>query len=236
MPTVLITGSNRGLGLGFARQYAEAGWDVIASCRSPENATELTQLAREYSNVQIEQLDSGNFSQFDALAEKLTGRPIDVLINNAAVFGPKPKADGDMRQNFGHLDYELLADIFKINTLAPLKLTETLFQNVMTSDQKKIITLSSVVASIGEGGPGLYAYRTSKTALNMAMAALAHEAGPQGGIVTLFSPGWVKTDMGGSMASLEIDESINKLRKLIDELSPADNGRFIDYDGRTIPW
>lgn len=236
MATVLVTGANRGLGLEFARQYIDDGWGVIATCRDPDSATQLRRLAAQHAGSEIRRLDVTDFDAIDALAAELQDRPIDVLINNAGVFGPKRSADGDFRQSFGSIDYEIMADILRVNTMAPLKMAEAFSEHVSASAQKKIVTISSRIGSIAEGDPGLYAYRTSKAAVNMAMATVARELESQGVIVSVFNPGWVRTDMGGSRASLEVDDSIRCLRKLIDELTIDDSGAFIDYDGRRIPW
>ncbi len=236
MPTILITGANRGLGLEFVRQYLGAGYDVIATCRKPEAAEELNALSGSGSSLEVVAMDMMDFASIEAAANAIGSRPIDILLNNAGVFGPKPKADGDMRQNFGQLDYQLWADILRVNTMAPLKMAETFLENVMAGSERKLITISSLVASITEGGPGLYIYRTSKTALNMAMATLARDLEGSNVIVALFNPGWVRTDMGGSAAVLGVEESIRSVRKVIAGLSVKDSGSFIDYDGRRLPW
>jgi len=236
MATVLVTGANRGLGLEFVRQYLVEGWNVLATCRNPDDAEQLHELALSGGNLEVFSLDAADFDTIDALAAKLRDRPIDVLINNAGIFGPRPQADNDFRQSFGQIDYRILADVLRVNTMAPLKIAEAFIENILMSEQKKIITISSLVGSIAQGEPGLYAYRTSKAAVNMAMVTLARELEAQGVIVTLFSPGWVKTDMGGAVAAVEVEESIRRLRKLIVELKIEDSGAFINYDGCRIAW
>lgn len=236
MPTVLITGSNRGLGLEFVRQYLDEGWDVIATCRKPGTAESLHQLGERHEQLQVEQLDVGDFDAVDALAARLRSRAIDVLINNAGIFGPKREADGDYRQSFGQIDYGIMAEVLRINTLASLKVAEAFREHVEASRQKKLVTISSGLGSISETGTGLYAYRASKAAVNMVMATLANELRDRGVIVTVFNPGWVKTDMGGADASLEVEESISRLRSRIAALTTADSGAFLNHDGGRLPW
>lgn len=234
--TVLITGANRGLGLEFARQYLADDWNVIATCRNPATATSLQDLQANYNGLQILLLDVSDFAAIDGLASELGGRPIDVLINNAGLFGPKRQADGDLRQSFGHIDYDIWSELLRVNTQAPLKLAEALIGNIAASEQKKIVTISSRIGSIDETEPGLYAYRSSKAAVNMAMATLAKDVSDKGITVVTFSPGWVRTDMGGPAASLGAEESIAALRRLIAGHLLDDSGAFLDYTGETIPW
>ena len=181
-------------------------------------------------------LDVSDFSAIDAIAKDLQGQPIDVMINNAGIFGPKPKAENDLRQTFGHMDYDIWANILKTNTMAPLKMAEALIENLLLGTQKKIVTISSVVGSITEANSGLFSYPASKAAVNMAMKTLAQALLPKGVIVASLNPGWVKTEMGGTAAPIEIEDSIRSLRQLIATLTLENSGRFIDYDGRFIPW
>ena len=234
--TVLITGSNRGLGLEFVRQYLADGWRVIATCRDPAQAASLHDLQTTYNGLQILPLDVADFDAIDELASELGGRPIDVLINNAGLFGPKRQAENDLRQSFGHIDFDKWAELSRVNTLAPIKLAEALAGNVAASGQKKIVTISSRLGSIGETDTGLYAYRSTKAAVNMAMATLANDVREMGIVVITFSPGWVRTDMGGPGASLEARESVEALRKLIETQTLQDSGAFLEYTGDEIPW
>lgn len=236
MTTVLITGTNRGLGLEFVRQYLDAGWHVIATCRDPRAATDLQYLGGPDVSLEIHGLDVADLAAIDALAAELHDVPIDVLINNAGVIGPKRRADDDFRQSFGQIDYDILAAVLRVNMMAPLKMAEAFCEHVALSEQKKIVTISSEMGSIAEGECGLYAYRISKAAVNMAMATVARDLETARVIVTLLNPGWVRTDMGGAAAPLDAGESVSCLRELIDKLTPDDSGAFIDHDGRRIPW
>ncbi|HSE73906.1 MAG TPA: SDR family oxidoreductase [Dongiaceae bacterium] len=224
--TVLITGAGRGLGLEFARQYAADGWRVIACCRSPKDAQELKNLGRP---VEVHALDVTSQESIDHLAQALKGVPIDVLINNAGVHGD--------RRPFGETDVALWQKIFAVNTIAPYQILAALLENVAASTQKKAVNITSKVGSIGEGpSGGTYAYRSSKTALNMVMVNAAHELRNHGITILLIHPGWVQTDMGGSSAPVTIEQSIAGVRRIIDKATPAESGHFYDYTGRQIPW
>lgn len=235
MPRILITGANRGLGLEFARQYAEDGWSVIAVSRTDEDNGDLKALADQH-DVTIEICDLSDFEAIDRLASKWTGQTIDILINNAAVFGPRAKADGDHRQSFGTMDYNLWSDLLRVNMMAPFKLIEAFIENIAASDEKKIVALSATPGSITETGPGLNAYRTTKAGLNMAMATLAHDLKPRGVSVAMFCPGWVKTRMGTDAAPLTPETSISGMRVLIGALSLDNTGQFKRYNGEGISW
>ncbi len=236
MLTVLISGANRGLGLEFARQYLETGWKVHATCRDCSSAAELKMLGEQYKDLHIHELELSDFNQIDKLAGKLEKQAIDLLINNAGLFGPKPIAEKDFRQKFTHLDYQIWMDLFTVNTMAPVKMAEALLENIRAGVEKKIVTISSIVGSIAEGEKGLVGYPSSKAAVNMAMATLAHELEDENIIVNAVNPGWVKTDMGGAAAPLEIVDSIQQLRALFENMSMDRSGMFLDYDGNIIPW
>lgn len=224
--TVVITGANRGLGLEFARQYAADGWHVIACCRSPNGAPDLKNLGRK---VEVLALDVASQDSIQHLAKALAGTPIDVLINNAGIHGD--------RRLFGETDVALWKQIFDVNTIAPVQLLAALLENVAASTQKKVANITSKVGSIGDGpSGGSYAYRTSKTALNMAMVNAAHELKARGITVLLLHPGWVQTDMGGPTAPVAIEQSITGLRRVIDKATQAETGHFYDYTGRQLPW
>jgi len=237
MPTILITGANRGLGLEFARQYAEDGWRVIACCRSPETADELLDLADNNPAVSIDSLDVTDFDAIDALGRKYAGEPIDVLLNNAGIIGPFPIAENIGRQNFGQMDYGVWEEVLRVNTFAPVRMAEVFLENVAASEQKKIVTISSTVGSITEMTiPGI-AYASSKTALNRAMTIIAGEVKDRGVIIAMYCPGYVKTRMDAfGYATVEIPESIALLRPMIAALTIEQTGSYTGHDGRTIGW
>ncbi len=227
MPTVLITGANRGLGLEFAKQYAADGWSVIATCRNPIGVGELAQIEGDIAVYGLEILNPASLSRF---ASDLGDRPIDVLINNAGVYGPKPVKAADVT----------VADwtpVMQTNAMAPLLVSRTLLKNVEAGDRKMIVNISSIMGSIENGsGPSEYIYRSSKAALNMVMACYAEEIAETGVAAVMFHPGWVQTDMGGPNASLAPTESITHLRASIEKLSFTDSGKFFNYDGTPLPW
>lgn len=235
MPTVLVTGANRGIGLELARQYAEDEWRVLATCREPGAAAELGALAEAHDALTVHALDVTDFDAVDALAETLAGEPIDVLLNNAGVYGPD-RRDGSGGQDFGSLDYEAMTAVIRTNSLAPLKMAEAFHRHVAASDQRRIVAITSTMGSISDGGEGSYAYRVSKAALNMAMATLAREQSASGFRVAVLNPGWVRTDMGGESASLTPEESVRGLRRVIANLDDRRSGGFFNYDGERIDW
>ena len=236
MPTVLVTGASRGIGLEFVRQYCADGWSVLACCRQPERADGLRALEPAPGQLQIHALDVSDFAAIDALALRLRGTPIDVLINNAGLYGPKPGAEHDPQQVFGQVNYAHWQRLFVVNTQAPLKMAEAFIEHVAASGQRKIVALSSGLASIGDASGGYYAYRTTKAALNMAMVALANDLRARRVRVGLLCPGWVRTDMGGPNATLTAAESVRGLRARIAELDDGRSGQFVSHAGKRKPW
>lgn len=237
MPRILITGANRGLGLEFARQYANDGWEVIATCRHPDGAVDLEAIAADTGRVEIVPLEVTDHEAVDDLAARTRGRPLDVLLNNAGIIGPLPIAEHIGRQRFGHLDYELWLDVLRVNTLAPVKMAEAFLPHLEAGEQKKLCTLSSSVGSITEHRTPAFAYASSKTAVNKAMSLLAHELRDRGVIVALFCPGYVQTRMnvdGG--ADVRPEQSVSGLRRLIAELTLEDTGTFTRYNGERVAW
>jgi NAD(P)-dependent dehydrogenase (short-subunit alcohol dehydrogenase family) len=225
MPTMMITGASRGLGLEFARQYAGAGWRVIATVRSPAKAQALRALAGE---VAIHGLDVADFAAVRALGRELARDSIDVLIANAGIAGP-----GEMKPEA--IDAEGWAETFRVNCMAPLALAGALLAPVARSEQRKMIAITSRLGSMGaNGNGGLYAYRSSKAALNATWRSFALDHPDV--VAALLHPGWVRTDMGGSQALLAPEESVTALRRVIAGLSKPDSGRFYNYDGSPIPW
>lgn len=227
MPSVLITGANRGLGLEFTRQYAADGWRVFAACRDPAGARDL---AAVEGDVSAETLDVDDGPQVAALANKLSGQPIDVLINNAGIYGPK-----DVTRDT--VVYDAWGQVFRTNTMSPLAVSAAFAANVAQGGQKKIITLSSIMGSIAENdSSGDFIYRSSKAAVNAVMKSLAGDLKSEGITVAVLHPGWVRTDMGGPDAAIEAPESVTGMRAVIAGLKESDSGRFLNYDGTEIPW
>lgn len=233
MSTILITGSNRGLGLAWVREYAEAGWRVIATCRKPLEASDLQDLAKSHKALTVHSLDVTDGAQIEALTTELKGTSIDILINNAGIYAEKNTPPGGAAL----FDDAEWIRTFRVNTLGPVRVTRALKNHLLTSHRRLVIAISSTLGSIaGINEPGSYFYRSSKAALNAAMRGLAFELAPLGITVVLLHPGWVRTRMGGSEAPLTPQESVRGMRPLIDRLSLPDSGRFLRYDGREIPW
>jgi NAD(P)-dependent dehydrogenase (short-subunit alcohol dehydrogenase family) len=234
--TVLITGANRGIGLEFARQYADDGCRVIACCRTPQEATELQAFAASQSSVTIERLDVAEPVGIRSLAQRYEGQPIDILINNAGMLGAAPLRENLHRQHFGSVDYALWEEILRVNTFGPVRMAEAFIGHVAASRQKKIIAISSTVGSITEGRRVAFAYTTSKAALNKAMTMIAQIVQPRGIIVALFCPGYVKTRMNVGGADVEIPDSVTGMRRMIASLKPEDSGTFRRFNGEPIAW
>ena len=237
MRTVLITGANRGLGLEFVKQYVAAGDHVHACCRRPGGAAELKALEKANRiTLHVHALDVTRTEAIHRLAGALTETPIDILINNAGIFGPKAGADKDLRQSLGHIDEEIIARVMRVNALAPLMVAQAFVEHVARSSEKKMVAISSSLGSIGGSPAGDYAYRMSKAALNMAMAALAGDLLDRRISVSVFSPGWVKTEMGGSKAPQTVEASVRGLRALIASNSIPGRAQFQLFDGTPLPW
>jgi NAD(P)-dependent dehydrogenase (short-subunit alcohol dehydrogenase family) len=239
MPTVLITGAGRGLGLEFAQQYALDGWRVHAAVRNPATTPELTAAAAASGGRLIVQtLDVGDHASIDALAAKLAGEPIDVLINNAGTMGEHSFAEkGTTMQRFGQSDYADWMTQFRVNVFGPMKMAEAFLANVVASEQKKIVTLTSVIGSIGSNNfGGLYGYRSSKAAANAVMKSMSLDLARKGIIANPVHPGWVRTGIGGPKGELDVTTSITGLRKVIAGLSRETAGKFLQYDGTELPW
>jgi len=229
MPSILITGANRGLGLEFARQYAEAGHRVFATARDPSAAKELASLAKEKPNVSVHALEASDPASVASLARELKDEPLDILLNNAGVMGPK-------HQSLGQLDAEGMLDTFAVNTVAPLMLVQAFLPNVEKSQKKLLAAITSGMGSISDTGGGAYAYRASKAALNMTFKNLAVDLKSRGVIAVVINPGWVQTDMGGKSAPIKIGDSIAAMRKVFDKVALEDSGKFLDFKGGTWEW
>ncbi|HTI67857.1 MAG TPA: SDR family oxidoreductase [Caulobacteraceae bacterium] len=225
MPTALITGASRGIGLGLTRAFCARGWSVVATCRDPAGAAELQALG-----VRVEPLDVTDFAAVDALAARLKGVAVDALVANAGI------AHRDTA--LGSLDYAAWRRVLETNLIAPVKLAEAFLDHVLASDQRKIVGISSSLASVAATNGGNLFYRTSKTALNMAYRTLAMELQPRGATVVTLSPGYVDTDLTRDMggAKVSVETSAQGLVRAIEALTPRDTGRFFRYTGETIPW
>jgi NAD(P)-dependent dehydrogenase (short-subunit alcohol dehydrogenase family) len=242
--TVLITGANAGIGLEFTKQYAARGALVYATHRRNDTPETLAVLAVEYPNVRVERMDVSVHAEIDALAAKLVDTPIDILVNNAAIWTIGDRNDPAARaaQAFGTLDYEQFELFMRTNVAGAVKVAEAFFAHVKASQQKKIINISSLGGSnsLRARRPDeLIWYRASKAALNNAMRSLTTELEDDEIIVLLFHPGGVRTERLaalGSSSDLMPEESIGDMIAVIDKLTMADTGKFLFHDGREAPW
>jgi NAD(P)-dependent dehydrogenase (short-subunit alcohol dehydrogenase family) len=231
MPSVLITGANRGLGFEFARQYAADGWRVVATCRNPAGAKQLQRLAQETGNMlTVDAVDVTDAKSIQNAAKQLKNVDIDLLINNAGIAGSSG-------QSTGKVDYDAWARVLDVNTMGPLRLIEAFVDHIARSDRRLVVAVTSGMGSLADNtSGGSIAYRTSKAALNMVMRSAAADLAPRRISCVLVNPGWVKTDMGGSGARLAPQESVTALRRLIETFGPQHSGKFYNYDGREYPW
>ncbi len=253
-PTVLITGSNRGIGLEFARQYAALGWRVIATTRNPEDADELRALRERYPALVLERMDVTDQAQVDALAAKYRGQLIDVLLNNAGLL------TGMERQTLETLDFDLFEQEVAVNAMGPMRVTRAFLPNVLAGQQKIIVALSSAASSHGmiRMPSPLYAYRASKAALNMLMHIMATDLASRGVRIALLNPGLVDTRgvmalkpgdpvpeefknlmpaiRSGQLVLITPEESVRGMIQRISELRPEQSGIFQSYDGKIVPW
>lgn len=220
MPTIMITGASRGIGREFARQYEAGGWRVVATCRNPS----------QYDlEGEVYRLDVTDPASIAALHAELNGESIDLLVNNAGIFGPRGVT-------LGGIDYEAWEEVLRINVLGAVRVAEAFAPNVAGSEMKKMVFLSSRLGCIAESGGGEYIYRSSKAALNMAVRSLSVDLSAKGVICLLFHPGWVRTDMGGPSATTDVATSVAGMRAVIDRATTADSGRLFNYDGTALPW
>ncbi|MGB1876612.1 MAG: SDR family oxidoreductase [Rhodospirillaceae bacterium] len=249
--TVLVTGANRGVGLEFVTQYAARGWTVIAGCRDTKKAQDLQDLAASDSKITVEPLDVTNVSQIGALASKYDNTAVDVVINNAGQYG-----DLD-RQSWGSLDPALFHEIMDVNVIGPMKVSEAFTPHLYKGLDKKIVSITSFLGSISSvsKSPSTPFYAASKAALNMVMRGIGKRLEDKGIAVVVFMPGLVETRMLRQTFGLPLEEaekaenfdyrdlptitatqSVSGMIPLIDALSLETSGRFLNYDGKEIPW
>ncbi|MEE9309825.1 MAG: SDR family oxidoreductase [Cocleimonas sp.] len=230
MPTLLITGANRGIGLELCKQYLSEGWNVHACCRKPKKAKALNELADKNKNLTVHELDVTKEKQLDALKKALKDKPVDILINNAGVHALGAS-------QFGKTDDDAWEEAVAVNLIAPMKMMEHFVGNIAMSDKKLIASISSKMGSMDDNGSGgAYAYRATKAALNAVMVSAAHDLRHLDITALILHPGWVRTDMGGPHGEISVAQSGEMLRKILDECDITDSGTFFDVDGTVIPW
>lgn len=235
MPVILITGANRGLGIEFVKQYAERGWDVIATCRDLAAAPELAALAAAQPRVRLAQLDVGKSEEIKALAVRLAQQPIDVLLNNAGWLGDIRK------QAFDELDYATFEEVLRVNTYAPLAMARAFLPQVLAGEQKKIVVITSGLSSLANTSRfgNLYFYRISKAGVNMAMRTLQAELRGRGVKVGILAPGMVDTRLLRQSGYegpgvIQAPQSVTAVIGHIDRLTQ--DAEMILYTGDKLPW
>ena len=228
--SILITGTNRGIGLEFVKHYLKNNEKVIATCRNKNSAKDLLELKNTTSNLSLLELDVSNPNSINEFTSKITDQPIDTFINNAGVFGPR-------NIEFGNFNAKEWLDVFNINTIAPLLITQKILKNLRLGKNKKLAFISSKVGSIEDNTEGgMYIYRTSKTALNQVIKSLSIDLKEENFIAVALHPGWVQTDMGGPNALIDTKTSVKGMADVVDNLAPKNSGKFYNYDGSPIPW
>lgn len=221
MPTALIIGASRGIGLELARQYKAEGWRVIATARTDADCKKLAAL-----ECHAYQLDVNSVESIGALGWNLDDEKLDAAFLNAGMFGPRTAFPTE--QEF---DQVMHTNVFAAMRLLPL------IAPLVADARGKLAVLSSHMGSIGDrSSSNATLYRASKAALNSVLADTAQRFGPDGATCIAFHPGWVKTDMGGAGAELEVDVSVRGMRATLAALNHADNGKFLNYDGTPLPW
>jgi len=231
MTAVLITGTNRGLGFEFVRQYTAGGVRVFAACRNPAAAAALRQLEQTTEGrLSVIAMDVTDAKSLGNAAAQLKDLAIDVLINAAGIAGPSG-------QTTGNVDYKAWAEVLEVNTMGPLRVLESFMEHIACSERRLAVTITSGMGSLADNkSGGSIVYRSSKAAVNMVMRSAAIDLTSRGISCVLVNPGWVRTDMGGPKAPLSPQESVTAMRQLIDTFGPKHSGNFYNYDGREYPW
>jgi NAD(P)-dependent dehydrogenase (short-subunit alcohol dehydrogenase family) len=230
MSTVLVTGANRGIGLELVRLLLERGDTVFAACRDPDRAADLQALAQSSLALTVLAIDVTDPASISAAVAQVDGAPLDILINNAGIIGPKRQSSTDM-------DFDGWLETFSVNTLGPLRVLQAFLPNLSLRDQAYVLTVTSRMGSLtASPGTDRIAYRSSKAALNRAMQAVAGDLKMRNIAVSVAHPGWVRTDMGGSSADIRPADSAAGLLHVIDRMTISKSPRFFNYDGSDISW
>ncbi len=232
MPTAVITGANRGLGLEFTRRYLERGWNVIALSRNRSEA--LDALDRNPA-LTVLRGDLTDATDLERLAGEIGEASIDLLINNAGIMGTDaPRVTGRKKQGLHDFSREEWRAVFEINLFTPVQLIALL--RTRLAPGARVVTISSSMGSIAENAyGGWFAYRASKAAVNSLMKSVALDLG-DAAIAIALHPGWVRTDMGGPDAEIDADTSVSGMMGVIDRLEPGDSGAFLGYDGKRLAY
>ena len=235
MSTALITGANRGLGFEYTRQLLERGWEVIACTRKPETPA-LRELAERFGDrLRIRELDVTDHAAVDRLADDLGDRPLDLLINNAGTTGPKGTPECMEYQGLTNMDYAIWRDIFEVNVLGLFKVATALHPHLAAADRGLLVNLSSDLGSSAQNTQGnVYSYRASKASVNIITKGMGNEWDDV--VCVSMAPGWCKTDLGGIGAEIPPEDSVAAQLETFEKLTAADNGRYIDRFGETVPY
>ena len=240
MPSILITGASRGLGLEMCRQYSDNGWRVFACCRNPDTASALAPLVEAANGkVTLHTMDVDDAAQIDAVAEELAGTPIDILVNNAGLADAYGTGvfEGNDDPDLKNYDMDEWLQILNTNVVSVGRVTGAFADHVAASDRKLIMMMASGLSSVGNTWQaGRYAYRTSKAALNMLMRGVGAWLEPRGVTVVSIAPGWTRTELGGPNAHNSVEEAIEGVRGVLDRLTLEDTGSYWNYDGKRLPW
>ena len=231
MKKILVTGANRGLGLGLVKKFLKNNEKVICTTRNISKSKELILCKEKYNdNLEICELDLLDKDSPNILSNFLGNETIDLFINNAGVIGHSA-------QHFKSVSLNHWLEVLKVNLIAPLLITQSIIKNIEKSSERKIYFISSKVGSIEDNkSGGMYIYRSSKTALNQVVKSLSIDLKPLGISVISLHPGWVRTEMGGPNALISVEESVNGMIDVISNTSIINSGQFINYDGTRLPW
>ncbi len=228
---ILITGANRGIGLEMVKYAMAQGWRVFACCRNPHNADSLFNVAKlSNGRISVHIADMMELATLQALSYELRNDPIDILMNNAGIYGSD-------KNTFGAVDVDSWLQTFQVNSIAPLKMVEAFSEQLLMGERKLVACMSSKMGSMADNGYGnSYIYRSSKAALNAVVKSLSIDLKDKGIISVALHPGWVKTEMGGPNAEITTRECVEQTFNNLASLTIKDSGRFIDIDGSDIPW
>ena len=225
MPTLLITGAGRGIGLELAKAYSTAGFKVIAGVRSAANSRAKADL----SFAEILDLEVTDPASVENLRAKMQGETIDVLINNAGIIGPDNQSTAEM-------DFDGFLKTLEINTVAPLRIVQAALPALLRASAPKLATISSLMGTLSSSASDHVAYRASKAAANKVIQCLATDLKAAGIAVASLHPGWVRTDMGGSGADISVEESARGIKAVLDKLTLKETGHFWNYNGTKLKW
>lgn len=232
-PRVFLTGANRGIGVGYARRFAETGHRVFASCRDPGEADKLIRLADESDGrVTVLACDVTDDHSVRAAAEEVGAEAdgLEIVLNNAGI--------GGWRGELEKLDFDEVRRVLDVNTFGPMRVARAFVGLLRRGrEPRRLVHMTSLMGSIGDNrSGGAWPYRLSKCALDMAGVNMAHEFADDRIVSVLLHPGWVRTDMGGSGARVPVDEAVRALVDTIESLTMEDTGKFYDRNGEPLPW